>query len=253
MEGSVDKNSFVRNTVDVAESPTWRDKTKCGFGSGFLGCLSAVDGTSGGKKQMLMFGKIHDRADIESGVTASAAFHHDAMIHFRSDQNIFCDLPLHDHAPKAPVLIAHAGIDAVAAAVNRPVANTLLQPQRQERLHMTAAKPVRFAAGGNFQQRENSNLRQMFRLLNETEFHTEFGVAVTIMRAAARRRIVSQRRDEMKLHVGNNAVIQRDVRRSSRPAVSRFGVLRGQIQFPMLVGNRFWIVGHKRWPGPGRQ
>ena len=147
MEGSVDKNSFVRNTVDAAESPTWRDKTKCGFGSGFLGCLSAVDGTSGGKKQMLMFGKIHDRADIESGVTASAAFHHGAMIHFRSDQNIFCDLPLHDHAPKAPVLIAHAGIDAVAAAVNRPVANTLLQPQRQERLHMTAAKPVRFAAG----------------------------------------------------------------------------------------------------------
>src|ERR1039457_1060374 len=93
----------------------------------------AVDGTSDGKEQMLMFGKIHDRADIESGVCASADFHRGAMIHFGSDQNIFRDLPLHDHAPEAPVLIARSGIDAVAAAaVNRPVANTLLQPQRQE-------------------------------------------------------------------------------------------------------------------------
>src|ERR1035437_9892231 len=173
-----------------------------------LKVCSAVNGTTSGKKQMLMFGKIHDRADIESGVSASADFHRGAMIHFRSDQNILLDFPLHDHAPKAPVLIARAGIDAVAAAaVNRPVANTLLQPQRQERLHMTAAKPVRFASGGNFQQRENSNLRQMFRLLNETEFHTKFGVAVTVMRAAARRSIVSHRRDEMKLHIGNNPVI----------------------------------------------
>src|ERR1039458_9770405 len=188
----------------------------------------AVEGTSGGKEQMLMFGEIYDRADIESGVSASADFHPGSMIHFRSEQNIFRNLPLHDHAPEAPVLIARAGIDAVAsAAINRPVANTLLQPQRQKCLHLTAAKPVRFAAGGNSQQRENSNLRQMFRLLNETEFHTEFGVAVTVMRAAARRSIVGHWRNEMKLHIGNNTVIQLDVRRSSRPAVSRFDVLRG--------------------------
>src|ERR1035437_4303594 len=88
-----------------------------------LKVCSAVNGTSGGKEQMLMFGKIHDRANIESGVSASADFHRGAMIHFRSDQNLFRDLPLHDHAPEAPVLIARAGIDAVAAAaVNRPVA-----------------------------------------------------------------------------------------------------------------------------------
>src|ERR1035437_10116438 len=177
-------------------------------GSINLKVCPAVNGTTAGKKQMLMFGKIHDRANIESGVTAFAGFHRGAMIHFRSDQNMLRDLPLHDHAPEAPFLIARAGIDAIAsAAINRPVVKTLLQPQRQERLHMTAAKPVRFAAGGNFQQRENSNLRQMFRLLNETEFHTKFGVTVTVMRAAARRSIVSHRRDEMKLHIGNNAVI----------------------------------------------
>jgi hypothetical protein len=53
------------------------------------------------------------------------------MIHFRSEQNIFRNLPLHDHAPEAPVLIARAGIDAItSAAINRSVANTLLQPQR---------------------------------------------------------------------------------------------------------------------------
>src|ERR1017187_2777096 len=92
--------------------------------------LVNYNGTTNGKKQMLMFSEIYDRADIESGVSASADFHRGAMIHFRSDQNIFRDLPLHDHAPKAPVLIARSGIDAVtAAAINRPVANTLLQPQ----------------------------------------------------------------------------------------------------------------------------
>jgi hypothetical protein len=91
----------------------------------------AVEGTSGGKKQMLMFGEIYDRADIESGVSASADFHRGSMIHFRSEQNIFRNLPLHDHAPEAPVLIARAGIDAItSAAINRSVANTLLQPQR---------------------------------------------------------------------------------------------------------------------------
>src|ERR1035438_2535206 len=52
----------------------------------------AVDETSDGKEQMLMFGKIHDRAYVESGVCASADFHRGAMIHFGSDQNIFREI-----------------------------------------------------------------------------------------------------------------------------------------------------------------
>ena len=39
--------------------------------------------------------------------------------------------------------------------------------------------------------------RHSLRLLEEAEFHTQFSVAITVMRAAARRSIVSHRRDEM--------------------------------------------------------
>src|SRR5664280_3564062 len=142
----------------------------------------AVNGTSGGKKQVLMPGEINDRSEVECRVAAPAGCHRGAMTNFRAEQNIFRNLPLHHHAAKTPILIARARIDAVAAAtVNGPVAKTFLQPQRQERLHVTAAQPVRFAASGNFQQGKNSHLRQMFRLPNETKFHAEFGVAVTIM------------------------------------------------------------------------
>src|ERR1035437_2185453 len=214
----------------------------------------AVNGTSGGKKQMLMPSEINDRSEVEGRVAAPAGFHRGAMINFRSEQNIFRDLPLHHHAAKTPALIARARIDAVTAAtVNGPVAKTFLQPQRQEHLHLTAAKPVRFAAGGNFQQRENPDLREMFRFLNETKFHAEFGVAVTIMRAAARWRSVSQRRDEMKLNVGNNAIVQFKMRRSSRPAAGGFSMLRGDVKFPMLIVNRLWIIRRKRRPGQSRQ
>ena len=115
---------------------------------------------------------------------------------------------------------------------------------------MAAAKPVGFVAGGNFQQRKNSDLRQIFRLLDKTEFHAEFGVAVTVVRAAVGRRVVSQRRDEMKLHVGDDAVVQLKMRRGSRPAVRSFGVLRGDVKFPMLIIHRLRVVRQKRRAGP---
>src|ERR1035437_9327179 len=83
----------------------------------------AVNGTSGGKKQMLMPGKINDRSEVEGRVAASAGFHHGAMINSPPEQNFFLALPLHHHAAKTPALIARARIDAVTAtAVNRPVA-----------------------------------------------------------------------------------------------------------------------------------
>ena len=141
----------------------------------------AINGTSGGKQQMLMLREINDCSKVECRVIAPAGSHRGAMIDFTTKHKVFRHLLLHDDADETPILIAGAGIDAVAATtVNCPVAKTLLRPYRQKRLHMTAAESGRFAAGGNFQQRENSDLRQLFRLLNETEFYAKFSVAITI-------------------------------------------------------------------------
>src|ERR1035437_2685138 len=125
----------------------------------------AVNGTSGGKKQVLVPGEINDRSEVEGRVAAPAGCHRGAMINFRAEQNIFHDLPLHHHAAKTPVVIARARIDAIGAAtVNGPVAKTFLQPQRQEHLHLTAAKPLRCRAGGNLQPRENLTRRATDRV-----------------------------------------------------------------------------------------
>jgi hypothetical protein len=71
--------------------------------------------------------------------------------------------------------------------------------------------------------------------------------------AAVGRSVVCQRRNEMQLHVGDDAVIQLKVRRGSRPTVGRLGVLRGDVKFPMLIVHRFRIIRHKRRPGQNDQ
>ncbi len=78
------------------------------------------------------------------------------MIDFRSEQNIFPDLSLYNHAEKPPVFIANTGIDAVTTpAIHGPLAvffsPTLLDPQRKKCQDMTGAKSNPFVAGGNFQ------------------------------------------------------------------------------------------------------
>src|ERR1039458_933683 len=85
-----------------------------------------VQRAPGGKQQMLMFGEINHRAEVERGVRAPAGGQRGAMIDFRAEQDLFRDLPLHHHAAVAIVFVARAGIEAVTAAtVNRPVAKTL--------------------------------------------------------------------------------------------------------------------------------
>ena len=101
------------------------------------------------------------------------------------------------------------GIDAVAAtAVNRPFAPILLQPHRQEDLHwplprLSPALPVGTSNSG-----KDRRFRQPVGFLNEPEFRAQLGVAIAVMRLAVGRRIVSQRRDEVELHVGDDAVVQ---------------------------------------------
>ena len=89
----------------------------------------AVKRTSGGKEQVLMLAEINDGAEVEGDIVAAAGGHRGVIIDFSAERNVFGDLPLHEYAAEAPVLIAGAGVDAItAAAVNRPVAKTFLQP-----------------------------------------------------------------------------------------------------------------------------
>src|SRR5450755_785142 len=73
------------------------------------------------------------------------------------------------------------------------------------------------------------------------------------MRAASGWRSVSQRHDDMQLHVGDDAVVQFKMRRGSCPAVGSFRVLRGEVKFPVLMVHWFRVVRHKRRPGQSRQ
>jgi hypothetical protein len=102
---------------------------------------------------MLMFREINDGSEVEYRVIAPAGDHLGAMMDFTTEQKVPCDLLLHDSAHETPILIARAGIDAVAAAaINRPVTKFFLQPQRQKGVNVTAAEAVRCVAGGRLQQ-----------------------------------------------------------------------------------------------------
>ena len=120
-----------------------------------------VNRTAGGEEQMLVFGEINDRAHIERGIVPAAGLHGGAVINFAANQDIVAHLALDYRAAKAPVLVSGAGIDAVAtAAVNRPVAETFLEPQRQERLPLSAAQTARAVASRGFDQGEHRGFRE---------------------------------------------------------------------------------------------
>jgi len=210
----------------------------------------AVNRTAGGEEQMLVFGEINNGSHIERRVVAPAILHGGAVINFAADEDVVPHLILEHHAAKFPVMVACARIDAVAAAaVSRPLAETFLDPQRQECLPFAAAQAARAVAGRGFDQGENAGLRERGRLLEKPEFDAQFGVAVTVLRIAVFRGVVGQRRDEVELHVGDDAVIDFEVRGSAGPAARCLGVLGGDVEFPMLIIHRFGVVGEKRRAG----
>src|ERR1017187_7223790 len=191
-----------------------------------LNIRRAVNRTAGGEEQMLVFGEINDRSHVERRVAPAASLHGGAMVNFTADQDVVPYLALDYRAAKAPVLISRAGIDAIAAAaVNCPMTKTFLQPQRQECLPLSATQPARAVASWGFDLGEHAGLREQGCFLEETEFDTQFRVAITVLRCAVFRGVIRQRRDEVKLHVGDDAIIQFEVRGGAGPAIRRLGVL----------------------------
>lgn len=89
---------------------------------------------------MLMFGEINDGSHVERGVVPATSLHGGAVKNFTADQDIIPHLALEHRPAKSPILISRPRVDAIAAAaVNCPVAETFLQPQRQKCLPVAAA------------------------------------------------------------------------------------------------------------------
>ena len=107
------------------------------------------------------------------------------------------------------------------------------------------AQTIGGAAGGKFDQRENAGLRQLVGFLKETEFHAQFGVAVTIMGMVAGGGVVGERSDEVQLNVRHDAVIQLHMRGGAGPVAGGFGVDGSDVKFPMLVIHRLGVIGQK--------
>jgi len=76
----------------------------------------AVNRAASGEKQMLLLAEINDRADVERRVVGLADLPRGLVLHLRANQNIRQYLPLQHRADEAPILIARAGINAIAAA-----------------------------------------------------------------------------------------------------------------------------------------
>ena len=108
---------------------------------------------------------------------------------------------------------------------------------------MAVAEIVFGAAGGSFQQGEDADLRQALRFLDEAEFYTQFGVAITVMPGAGGRCVVGQRRNHMKLYVGDHSVVQFHVGRGAGPIAADLVVLGSDVKFPVLALHGFRIIG----------
>ena len=202
----------------------------------------------------MAFGEINHCSDVKRRVRPLADLRGRSMIEFPADKYIVKNLPLEKRPDKSPIAVASARIDAAsAAAIRSPFmalrSPTLLQPDRQKRLNVAATQLAVGVTSGNFQQRKYAYLRKAGGFLDEPIFRADFCVAITVLAAALCGRVVGQRRDEMKLHIGNNTIIHLDMRRSSRPVARGLGVLRRDVEFPMPILDRFRVIRCERRAG----
>jgi len=170
--------------------------------------------------------KIDDGADVERGSgVGKVRLRSGLMIDFRANRNILRNLLLEKATDIRPIAVAVEGINAVtAAAVGCPRAPAFLEPDGKEGIPMAGTEAFARATGGNFHERKNADLRKIVCFLNEAIFDPEFGVTVSVLLRTIRWDVICQRRNQVKLHVFDDAVVNFDVRRGAGPVTARFGV-----------------------------
>jgi predicted acylesterase/phospholipase RssA len=152
-------------------------------------------------------------------------------------------------APEVLVVIPRI-MPPSAAAVGGPFAEALLKPNRQEELRLAVAQPALFVAGGQLHQWEDGGLREMIRLMEEPELGAQLGVSVTKMRGFIPGSVERERRDDVQLQVGQRAVVHLDRRRGGGVSGVLMSKLPGEVNFPVLIGHGFGIIGNKRRTSP---
>ena len=85
--------------------------------------------------------------------------------------------------------------------------------------------------------------------MHETVFDAQFRVAVALMPVLAGRLFISQRRDQVNLHVGQQSIVQLDVRKRAGPAIAVVKLLRREIEFPMMQFHRLGVIRDERRSG----
>lgn len=118
---------------------------------------------------------------------------------------------------------------------------------------MSGAEAPVGVAGGDFHQRKRSDHRTVGGFLHETQLGAEFDVAQAVVGGALRGSIEGEGRDDVKLQVGRRAVIELDVGRGPRNPIAIPDLLRGEVELPVLVVDRFGVVRVEGRPCGGAQ
>src|SRR5579863_1361568 len=159
---------------------------------------------------MVVLGEVELAAEIETAGIAPAIQIRCLVKNFSAQRQAVGDFPLEQPAKVPKVPISRPGIDPItAAAIGRPIAPILLQPEGQELLPISCAEPPLCVARRYFDQRKSANLRipVVFAWIDETQLRTQFGVTGTHLQMAAGLIVEGEAADEVKLQARTSAVV----------------------------------------------
>src|SRR6202050_2466382 len=164
---------------------------------------------------------------------------------FAADSELLRNLTLQQPAEEPVVAIcgAVAVIDPVtAAAIGGPLAEAFLNPERKIGAHIAGTEPASHVAARKLDERVDTKHRPPIALVfvNEAVFEAEFGVAVAI---AAGLRVERQRRNNVRLSIGDDAVIVLPGRTLALRVAADRGTERKVVELKMLVRHRLGVIG----------
>src|ERR1051325_8865408 len=111
---------------------------------------------------------------------------------------------------------------------------------------MAAAQTALAIAAWYFNERKDADLGKPVGFFEEAILRSDFSVAVTKVRRTMGRRRKRYGSNKMQLQIRKSPVVYLEVRRGTRPAVLVVLQLRSDVDFPMLIFDRFRIIRSKR-------
>ena len=112
----------------------------------------------------------------------------------------------------------------------------------------TAQTPLAVAAR-YLDEGKDAYLGKLIGFFEKTILRSDLCVAVTKVRLTLGRCCKRHGSNEMQLQIRKSPIVHLKVRRGARPAVFIVLQLRGDVELPMLIFDRFRIIGPKWGPG----